>query len=273
MIFGFYYFDIAVCFILLIAIITGLRKGLIKMLFGLISSLVALACAIMLVMPVTNFVIESTPIDDYLVHILKEPIAKNQPILDSPIVYYDHDADPSTDEILGFYYNDTLTPVHEIIEQSNLLNMFSTQIDKMLAKIVPPEGLPSALFAITSVLVAYLLIPVDFILIWAFVSILLSLIARFLSLMAKRVASLYFLNRLAGVAISVAYAVIFLLIAITLLDFTASNPIAAEIKTSYVDNSAIGGFLVSINPLTQLLEKLDFTSWIDKIMKSIGLGK
>ncbi len=273
MIYGFYYFDIAACIILLIAIITGLRKGLIKMLFGLLSSLAALACAIFLVMPATNFIIDNTPIDDYLIHALKAPIAANQPILDSPVVYYDHDGDPGTDDILGFYYNDTITPVHEAIEQSNLLNMFADQINDILTKIVPPEGLPSALFAITSVIVAYLLIPIDFLLIWILAGTLLRLIFGLLNLLVKRVASLYFLNRVAGIAIAIVYAAIFLLGVITLLDLTASNPLAADIKNNYVTGSTIGGFLDGINPFTELLQKLDFSSWIDKIMQSIGLNK
>lgn len=273
MIYGFYIFDIAAGILLLIGIFAGMRKGLVKMLFGLISSLAALACAVMLVMPVTTFIVESTPADDYLVYALKAPIAAQFPVLDTPVVYYDHDGDPNTEEILGFYYNETITPVKEVFEQSEMLNMFATQLEDALIKIIPPDGFPSALFAISSIIVRYLLIPIDFILIWILASIILSIVKKILSGMIKRIASLHFLDKLAGIAISIVYVAAILLAFITFLELTASNEMATEIKLNYVDNSTIGGFLNSVNPFPALFEKLDFSGWIEGITKNIGIGE
>lgn len=91
--------------------------------------------------------------------------------------------------------------------------------------------------------------------------------------MVNKVTALHFLNKLAGMAISLAYTIVILLAFITLLDVTASNPVAADIKLKFVDNSVIGGLLVKINPFTSLLGKIDFDSWISKIMGSIKGGK
>ncbi|MGI6213988.1 MAG: CvpA family protein [Christensenellales bacterium] len=270
MIYGFYYFDIAAVIILLIAMISGAKKGLIKMLFGLLSSLAALAAAVFLVMPVTNFLVENTPVDEYLVQAIKTPLATNLPVLDSQVVYYDHDADPETADILGFYYNGTITPVKEVLEQSPVLKMFSAQIENILKEHVPPEGLTSALGTITSVAVRYALIPVVFIFIWIITAILMHLISKILSTMVSKISALHFLDKVAGVAVSVAYTVVILLAFITLLDMTANNQVAADVKARFVDSSVIGGTLGKVNPFTPLLSKIDFNAWIDKIMASIG---
>ena len=86
---------IDIILIAIIALITfiGYKRGLIKVAFKLISFLLAIVLAVVLYKPISNFIINSTPIDDNL----KQAIEKR---LSSPDI-----SDEETDNIVAAYYD------------------------------------------------------------------------------------------------------------------------------------------------------------------------
>lgn len=88
-----YLLDLIVIAIIALSTFIGYRKGLIKVAFGLVSFILAIVLSVVLYKPVSNFVIEYTPIDDYIEQTISER-------LDSP-----ETTDEETENIVSNYYN------------------------------------------------------------------------------------------------------------------------------------------------------------------------
>lgn len=88
-----YLLDLIVIAIIALSTFIGYKKGLIKVAFGLVSFILAIALSVVLYKPVSNFVIEYTPIDDYIEQTISER-------LDSP-----ETTDEETENIVSNYYN------------------------------------------------------------------------------------------------------------------------------------------------------------------------
>ena len=88
-----YLLDLIVIGIIALSCFIGYKKGLIKVAFGLVSFILAIALSVVLYKPVSNFIIEYTPIDDYIEQTISER-------LDSP-----ETTDEETENIVSNYYN------------------------------------------------------------------------------------------------------------------------------------------------------------------------
>lgn len=88
-----YLLDLIVIAIIALSTFIGYKKGLIKVAFGLVSFVLAIVLSVVLYKPVSNFVIEYTPIDDYIEQTISER-------LDSP-----ETTDEETENIVSNYYN------------------------------------------------------------------------------------------------------------------------------------------------------------------------
>lgn len=88
-----YLLDLIVLAIIALSTFIGYKMGLIKVAFGLISFVLAIIISVVLYKPVSNFIIEYTPIDDYIEQTLSER-------LDSP-----ETTDEETKNIVSNYYN------------------------------------------------------------------------------------------------------------------------------------------------------------------------
>lgn len=271
MLFGFSYFDIGAAFVFFIALIVGLKRGLIKMVFGLLSSVAALVIAIMLVMPATSFIVEATPIDDLMVNAIEKPLASNYPILDSQLLYFNHDADPETPDILGFYYNETIHPLEDVLSQSSLLSFFSDDIIKYAANFMP-EGGGSFLRAFVSFIVAYALIPLTFIFIWIFAAVIFTIVSAILTKMVESFKIISLVDKLGGVVLSFVLAVVFLVIVVTGFDLLAGVEAMAGIKESVINNSIVGALIDEFNPLSDYIKSIDFKSMINELISKIGVN-
>ena len=88
-----YLLDLIVIAIIALSTFIGYKKGLIKVAFGLVSFILAIALSVILYKPVSNFIIEYTPIDNYIEQTISER-------LNSPEI-----TDEETENIVSNYYN------------------------------------------------------------------------------------------------------------------------------------------------------------------------
>lgn len=88
-----YLLDLIVLVIIALSTFIGYKKGLIKVAFGFVSFILAIALSVILYKPVSNFVIEYTPIDDYIEQSISERL--NAP----------ETTDEETENIVSNYYN------------------------------------------------------------------------------------------------------------------------------------------------------------------------
>ena len=122
-------FLIDIILIAIIALITfiGYKRGLIKVAFKLISFLLAIVLAVVLYKPVSNFIINSTPIDDNLKQGIEERLS-------SPDI-----SDEETDNIVAAYYdnvkNSSTTVAAKIISES-IINVGCMIIVFVISKLI-----------------------------------------------------------------------------------------------------------------------------------------
>ena len=271
MFYGFSFFDIGAVFILLVSAIIGIKKGMLKMVFGMLSSLGALALAIFLVIPTTNFVVEVTPVDDIMVNAIHSRLASRFPILDSQLGYYDIDGDPETPEELAFLYDGTIIPLDDVLAQSTLTNYFSDQIIEVVAEHLPTNN-TSFLSTATSLLVAYALIPICFIFLWIFSAIAFSILSGILTTLTSRLTVISFVDKVAGLILSCIIALVVIVGVLTVIDLASGVEIVNSIKTNFIDSSMIGGFINQINPFPDMIRAIDFTAIINNLLDKIGLN-
>ena len=88
-----YLIDLILIAIIALFTFIGYKRGLIKVAFGLVSFILAIIISILAYKPISNFVINYTPLDDYI----KATVSKR---LDSP-----ETTDQETENIVSTYYN------------------------------------------------------------------------------------------------------------------------------------------------------------------------
>ena len=88
-----YLLDLLVLALIALFTYLGYRKGLIKVAFGFVSFILAIAISVVLYKPVSNFIINYTPLDDYI----EQEIAER---LDAP-----ETSNEETENIVSNYYN------------------------------------------------------------------------------------------------------------------------------------------------------------------------
>ena len=88
-----YLIDLIVIAIIALSTFIGYKKGLIKVAFGFISFILAIALSVVLYKPVSNFIINYTPIDDYIEQTITERLNSSETTSEE------------TENIVSNYYN------------------------------------------------------------------------------------------------------------------------------------------------------------------------
>ncbi len=89
--------DVILLLIFSMFVFIGYKKGLVKVVFGLIAIIVSLIITIILYRPITNLVIENTQIDENLSNMIQDKISFNK----------EQDKKEETNQFLDKYINDT----------------------------------------------------------------------------------------------------------------------------------------------------------------------
>lgn len=88
-----YLIDLIIIAIIALFTFIGYKKGLLKVAFGLVSFILAIIISIVLYRPISNFVINYTPLDDYIQTTISERLEAPQT------------TDEETENIVSNYYN------------------------------------------------------------------------------------------------------------------------------------------------------------------------
>ena len=122
-----YLLDLIVIFIIALSTFIGYKKGLIKVAFGLISFILAISLSVVLYKPISNFIIEYTPIDDYIEQTISER-------LDSPEITAEE-----TKNIVSNYFNNFKNASTKVIAEGiskTIINVGCMVIVFVISKII-----------------------------------------------------------------------------------------------------------------------------------------
>ena len=117
--------DFIILAIILVATFIGYKRGLIKSAFGLLSFIIALVIALLLYKPVSNFIINYTPIPDKIETHIEDRISTSD--------------EEETDNIISNYYNNIKNSSISIIAHNmanSIINIASVFIVFILTRII-----------------------------------------------------------------------------------------------------------------------------------------
>lgn len=119
--------DLIVLAIIALCTFIGYKKGLIKVAFGLVSFILAIVISVVLYKPVSNFIINYTPLDDYIEQTISER-------LDAP-----ETTDEETENIVSNYYNNIKNASTNVIADGiskTIINISCMIIVFVVAKLI-----------------------------------------------------------------------------------------------------------------------------------------
>lgn len=122
-----YLIDIIILGIIALSTFIGYKKGLIKVAFGLVSFLLAIVISVVLYRPISNFIINHTPIDDTIEQTIEERLSST------------NTTDEETNSIVANYYSNIKNASTNVIADNiskTIINIGCILIVFMLSNII-----------------------------------------------------------------------------------------------------------------------------------------
>lgn len=127
--------DIIIILIILLCIIMGYKKGLIEVAFRLISFLLAIILSLMLYVPVSNYIIENTTIDDQIKEVIANNINPEEVEMEENENKEEDQTTNEIPEIITNYINQTLTETADAAKD-NITEIVATNLSITAVKII-----------------------------------------------------------------------------------------------------------------------------------------
>jgi len=194
--------DIVVVVVVLLLLIFGIWRGMYKIVFGLVSSLLAIILTVVLASSVTTIVIERTQLDERLTIALDAPLSSKLPNASVVIQYYDINADGSVNE-LGYIHEGTVHPVGDLLSGTPY-SILSSTVESILTKNIDQGETMAFVSVLSAALVAYIMLGAVSIVLLIIFTILTKLL---MYLLKKFVVATYFgnfVNKLVGAILGLA---------------------------------------------------------------------
>lgn len=122
-----YLIDLILIAIIALFTFIGYKKGLIKVAFGLVSFILAIVISVILYKPVSSFIINYTPLDDYIENTVSERLTSSETTKEE------------TDKIVSNYYNNIKNASTSVIASGiskTVINISSMLIVFIVVKII-----------------------------------------------------------------------------------------------------------------------------------------
>ena len=152
--------DVIIVVVAVLLLIFGIWRGMYKLIFGLVSSLLAIALTVILVGTVSGFLVEKTTLDERLTTALSEPLNKAFPNGDVIISYQDIDGD-GTSELIYTEGNE-VHPLSDLFAGTNYA-LFGNVLSSVVAGHVEEGAEISFVNALSATIVAYIITAIVFI--------------------------------------------------------------------------------------------------------------
>lgn len=255
--------DIIVIVVVLLLLIFGIWRGMYKLLFGLVSSLLAIVLTFALVSSVTTLVVENTPLPQTFTKMIDAPLSNKLPNANVQIEYLDVDGD--TVKELGYVADGIVHPMSDLLAGTPY-SILSSTLEPIVAKNIADGESMSFVAVLSASIVGYL--------IYGIVAILLLIIFKiitwlFLRLLKKFVVASYFgnfVNKFVGAILGLAISVVIVWGSLAAIRLLGTYQWIIPINT-LIDSSSLTKLLFNNNYLYNLLlQNFDVKGVIDAII-------
>lgn len=260
--------DIAVVVITVLLLIFGAWRGMYKMLFGLISALLAIVLAVALMNPVSTFVVEKTTLDERLVSALDTPMAESLPNGDQVLQLIDTDGDGINDA-LGYMidgeqyaFADLLTDTPYAMLSGVIEGAISDQVTEDSSEVTFRAALSAAL-------TAYIVAAIVFVVLLIVFSILVSLIMKLIKKFVTHTFLGHFLDKLLGAVLGLVLAAVIIFGVLAIIKVLGTYEWIIPVN-ELIESSTLTKLLYDNNFVyTVLVDAVDLKGMLDGIIGGV----
>lgn len=198
--------DIIVVVVAVLLLLFGIWRGMYKLIFGLISTILVIVLAVVLVSPVTGWIVEKTTLDERLTAAIDQPLSESLPNADVVIQYYDLDNDGIADE-LGYVADGVVHEFSEIFNGTGY-SIFSGIVESVISKHIDENESTAFVTVLCSTLVGYIIIAIVFIVLLIIFAIIVKIIMTLIKKFVTRTYIGHFINKLVGAVLGLVIAMI-----------------------------------------------------------------
>lgn len=262
--------DLIVVVVVVLLLLFAVWRGAYKMLFGLVSSLLALILSIVLVGTVTQFIVEKTTVDDRITSAIDRTISTKIPNADVVIKFYDIDNDGTANE-LGFTVDSEIKPFSDLLKGTPY-SILSSTIESIISKSLKETDEVAFATVLVATLVGYIMMAICFILLLIVLSILVHILMSLLKKFIQRTYAGHFIDKLLGVVLGIALAGIIVYGCLAIIKLLGTYEFIVPVN-NLINSSRLTKFFFEKNYVYDwLVKSFDIKKFIDSIISKIGIG-
>lgn len=264
--------DVAVVVITVLLLIFGVWRGMYKMIFGLVSALLAIVITILCVSPVSTVIVDKTTLDERLTVAIDEPLSKAVPNGDIVIQLYDIDGDGNAAE-LGFTVEGEIHPFADALAGTPYAALSGVLESVLSGRIDEESSDVTFISVLSSTIVGYVISAIVFVVLLVVFSILVSLIMKLVKKFVTHTYLGHFLDKLLGAVMGLVIAAVFIWGVLAIIRMLGTYEWIIPVN-NLIESSTLTKLLYENNYLYLfIVDRFDLKGIIDKIISGVGTAK
>ncbi len=263
--------DVAVVVITVLLLIFGIWRGMYKLIFGLVSALLAIVLTVICVSPVSTLIVDKTTLDERLSSAIDKPLSTALPNGDVVIQLLDLDGDGNATE-LGFVVEGEQHPFSDLLAGTPYSMLSSVVESAVKGRVTEESSEVTFRAALSASLTAYIIMAIVFIALLIVLSILVALIMKLIKKFVTHTYLGHFIDKLLGAVLGLAIAAVIIFGALAIIRTLGTYEWIIPVN-NLIESSTLTKILYNNNFLyTFIVDRVDLKGLIDKIIESTGGG-
>lgn len=261
--------DVAVVVITVLLLIFGIWRGMYKLIFGLVSALLAIVLTVLCVSPVSTLIVDKTTLDERLSSAIDQPLSNALPNGDVVIQLLDINNDGDASE-LGFVVGGEQHPFSDLLAGTPYSMLSSVVESAVKGRITEESSEVTFRAALSASLTAYIIMAIVFILLLIIFSILVALIMKLIKKFVTHTYLGHFIDKLLGAVLGLAIAAVIVFGALAIIKTLGTYEWIIPVN-NLIESSTLTKILYDNNFLyTFIVDRVDIKGLIDKIIENAG---
>jgi uncharacterized membrane protein required for colicin V production len=261
--------DLIVAVFVIMLLLFGIWRGAYKLIFGLVSSLLAIVLTVLLVSSATQLVVANTTIDDRIQTSIDASIRAKIPNANVTIRLYDLNGDGTRDE-LGYELDGEVKDFDTLLKGTPY-SIFSGTVGNMIKSSI--EGEEEVVFAtvLVATLVGYIMLAITFVVLLIIFEIITKAIMHILKKFITKTYFGHFVDKLLGSILGLSIAALFIFGALAIIKFLGTYAFIIP-ANQLIEESTITKWLFNNNYLYNLLvSSFNVKGIVDSILAKITM--
>lgn len=260
--------DLIVAVLVIVLLLFGIWRGFYKLIFGFVSSLLAIVLAVVFVTSATQLVIDNTTWDESLQTVVDEKIRDKIPGYGVTLKLYDIDGNGTVEE-LGYEEDGTVHAFADIFEGSSY-SLLAKPIGALLKTSI--TGTEEIAFAtvLVATIVSYIFLAFTFIALLIIFAILVRALMHILKKIITRTYFGHFIDKLLGGGLGLVLAALIIFGSLTVIKLLANSTYIIPVNNLIADSTIVKWLFNNNYLYTWLIESFKADTIINSLIAKIS---